>query len=116
MKRSDQTIENTITCPVCNGTGSLKETYVYKSRHKYDAGAQSLPNSEPCWFCGGEKGGLITQQQYDEWHVFETYPTCPLCNGTGGRRYWSWREDAEGSHKEFAFTPCRLCEGKRKVA
>jgi hypothetical protein len=116
MESDNQSIEAMISCPVCSGTGSITETYPYRTQHKYDGGGKSFQHAERCWLCGGENGGRITPEQHEEWLKYETYPTCPLCNGTGGKRYWSWQEDEHGSHKAFTFTRCRLCQGKRKVS
>lgn len=113
-ERDQQAIKDTIPCPLCEGTGSLKENYSYKAQHKYDAGAQSIPRAEKCWFCQGS--GMMTPVQQAEWLQFETYESCPQCGGTGGKRYWSWEETDEGAHKEFTFIPCRLCEGKKRIS
>jgi hypothetical protein len=109
-------IKITITCPVCNGAGQVREAYAYRTQHKYDGGAQVIQHAETCWLCGGENNGHITRQQHDEWLRFEENPVCPLCNGTGGRRYWSWLEGEQGSQKTFSFTPCRVCGGRRHVS
>lgn len=117
MTASDEhQIENTITCPVCDEAGQVIEQYPYKTQHKYDAGGQVIEHPEPCWLCGGEHEGRITPQQYDGWQRLEAQPVCPLCNGTGGKRYWSWQETGKGSQKLFSYTPCRLCHGKRHVS
>ncbi len=112
----DNQLENTIACPVCDGMGQVKESYPYKTQHKYDAGGQVIVHSELCWFCGGEHGGLITPGQFEMWKALEAQPVCPLCNGTGGNRSWRWQETEKGSRKEFSYTPCRLCHGKRYVS
>ncbi len=68
---------------------------------------------EPCWFCQGEK--VLTPAQQAEWQRLQAMPICPVCQGTGGKRTWSWVETDEGTRKAFDVAVCLLCQGQRHV-
>lgn len=101
------------TCPVCGGAGACEKPYVFKPRHRYDIMGESQPHAEPCWLCGG---GPITRAMLDEWQTLQSYPACPSCQGTGGKRTWRWGESEDESERVFSFTPCALCGSKGRVS
>jgi len=110
MANDSQRIENTRTCPVCEGRGKTQERYLYKQQHRYDTGGSEVFHNETCWLCGGANG--ITRDVYASWEAVESYAPCPACNSAGGKRFWDWQE----SRKRFTFEPCRVCEGKRRAS
>jgi RecJ-like exonuclease len=98
-------------CPVCNGSGKLGETYVYKSQNRYDYDGENIRRSEVCFLCVQTPGHLSSEQK-SQW---EHMQLCPICKGSGGKRFWSWVEDEQRTNKDFTFTACSLCHGQRRV-
>lgn len=108
---SDIQADNHVVCPVCDGSGKLRETYVYKSQNRYDYDGENIQRSENCFLCM-ENTGRISTEKKAQWDQMQL---CPICKGTGGKRFWSWVEDEQGTSKDFTFTPCNLCQGQRRV-
>lgn len=108
---SDIQVEDHVACPLCHGSGKLRETYVYKSENRYDYGGENVQRTETCFLCV-ETPGRVSSEQKLHW---EQMQLCPICKGSGGKRFWSWVEGEQGTSKDFAFTPCNLCRGQRRV-
>lgn len=100
-------------CPACGGAGEREETYVFKPRHRYDVMGESQQHAELCWLCGGQP---FTHDMLDEWQTLQSYPVCPSCGGTGGKRSWRWGEIEGEPEQVFTYAPCKLCGGKRRVS
>jgi hypothetical protein len=100
------------TCPACGGVGQRQEKYTFKPRHRYDVMGESQLHAEPCGLCGG---GPVTRAMLDEWQTLQSYPACPSCGGTGGKRTWRWGESEDETERVFSFASCGVCGGKGRV-
>ncbi|MEZ4666623.1 MAG: hypothetical protein R3E39_01665 [Anaerolineae bacterium] len=106
-------LQSTLPCPACDGTGMRHRVYVFRTRNRAVASEVEIQRAEACTICKGI--GTVSTLELEQWQRLQVLQICPVCNGSGGKRWWSWHETGQGTQKSFEYVPCVVCGGNERV-